>query len=165
MDPSVATEAILQRMIKSKNNAEFLENIDGGLVSLKNKTPEVQAEEPKVTPARTIKWVPIISWGVTALLVASLVFVLIKFNPFTSKEDNQPETNAPLTVEVTLPAMQSSLVNYSVPRLADFDTLIPNGNRQYPIKYTIQEGDSIFSIAKQFNLEPAIDPLGELRFA
>jgi transcription termination factor Rho len=27
MDPSVATEAILQRMMKSKNNLEFLENI------------------------------------------------------------------------------------------------------------------------------------------
>jgi transcription termination factor Rho len=27
LDPSVATEAILQRMIKSRNNQEFLENI------------------------------------------------------------------------------------------------------------------------------------------
>ena len=123
-------------------------------MSLKNKTPEVQAEEPKITPARTIKWVPIISWGITTLLVASLVLLLLKFNPFKTEETSLPEVNAPGSVEVTLPAMQSPLLNYSVPRLADFDTLIPNGNRQYPIKYTIQEGDSIFSIAKQFNLEP-----------
>ena len=27
MDPSVATEAILQRMVKTKNNQEFLENL------------------------------------------------------------------------------------------------------------------------------------------
>jgi transcription termination factor Rho len=27
MDPSVATEAILQRMLRSKNNEEFLQNL------------------------------------------------------------------------------------------------------------------------------------------
>ena len=92
-------------------------------------------------------------------------FVAVEVQPIQNRRTAAYRTvNAPGSdPEVTLPAMQSPLLNYSVPRLADFDTIIPNGNRQYPIKYTIQEGDSIFSIAKQFNLKPRINPVGELR--
>jgi len=123
-------------------------------VSPKKITQEVSAEEPKITPARTIKWIPILSWGVTALLVASLVLVLLKINPFEKEEVAAPEVNTQVQVNVPLPEYQNNTRSYSVVRLADFDTTIPNGIRQYPIKYSVEEGDSIFSIAKQFNLEP-----------
>jgi len=123
-------------------------------VSSKRIAQEVQAEEPKTTPARTIKWIPILSWGVTALLVASLVLVLLKINPFEKEVIAAPEVNTQGQVNVPLPEYQNTTRNYSVVRLADFDTSVPNGIRQYPIKYSVEEGDSIFAIAKKFNLEP-----------
>jgi len=123
-------------------------------VSSKKITQEVQAEEPKTIPARTIKWTPILSWGVTALLVASLVLVLLKINPFEKEAVAAPEDNTQGQVNISLPDYQNSTKNYSVVRLADFNTAIPNGIRQYPIKYSVEEGDSIFAIAKRFNLKP-----------
>jgi LysM repeat protein len=123
-------------------------------VSLKKNTQEVQAVEQKTTPARKINWIPIISWGVTVLLVASLVMVLFKINPFKKAEETTSEVKPQDGVNVSLPAYQNATKNYSLVRLAEFDTAIPNGIRQYPIKYTIQEGDSIFSIAKEFKLKP-----------
>lgn len=123
-------------------------------MSPKKIAQEVQAEEPKTTPARTIKWIPILSWGVTALLVASLVLVLLKINPFEKEVVAAPLANPQEQVDVSLPEYQNTTTNYSVVRLADFDTAIPNGIRQYPIKYAVEEGDSIFAIAKKFNLEP-----------
>jgi murein DD-endopeptidase MepM/ murein hydrolase activator NlpD len=123
-------------------------------VSSKDKSPETRAEVQESAPARTIKWVPILSWGVTALLVAVLLLVLFKVNPFTPEKDNEPAINAAETTEIPLPVVDVAQKNYAIPRLAQFDTLIPDGNRQYPIKYTVQQGDSIFSIAKQFNLKP-----------
>lgn len=123
-------------------------------MSSQKNPPEVQVEELKVTPARTTKWVPVLSWVVTSLLVAALVLVLLKVNPFKTTAAYQPVNPIVENPQLTLPAMPSSQINYDIPRMVEFDTLIPNGNRQYPIKYTVQEGDSIFSIAKQFNLKP-----------
>ena len=123
-------------------------------MSSKKNTPEVQVEEPKITPSRTNKWVPVLSWGLTILMVAALFLILLKVNPLNQTTTYQPENPVVVNGEATLPAMPSSQVNYSIPRLVEFDTLIPEGNRQYPIKYTVQQGDSIFSIAKQFNLKP-----------
>ena len=88
-------------------------------MSSKKITQEVPAEEPKPTPARTIKWIPILSWGVTALLLASLVLVLFKINPFEKEEAAAPETNTQVQVELPLPEYQSTTTNYSVVRLAD----------------------------------------------
>jgi hypothetical protein len=123
-------------------------------VSPKKITQEVPAEEPKPIPARTIKWIPILSWGVTALLVASLVLVLLKINPFEKEEIAAPEVNTQGQVNVPLPEYQNNTRSYSVVRLAEFDTSVPNGIRQYPLKYSVEEGDSIFAIAKKFSLDP-----------
>ncbi len=123
-------------------------------MSLKKTTPEVAVEEKKAPPARKNLLVPVLSWGITTLLVAALVLVLFKVNPFKTTKVNEPVNPIVENPQLTLPAMTSSQANYAIARLIEFDTSIPSGIRQYPIKYTVQQGDSIFSIAKQFNLKP-----------
>ena len=123
-------------------------------MSSKKQTPEVQAEAPESAPARANRWVPILSWGVTALLVAALVLVLIKVNFFKTETTSDPAASLVDNTDITLPEYQPAQVSYAILRQLEFDTQIPDGIRQYPVKYTVVEGDSIFSIAKQFGLEP-----------
>mgnify|MGYP000940659545 CR=1 FL=1 len=123
-------------------------------MSPKKKTPVLPVEEAPKAPERKIKWAPIIAWGVTALLVAVLVLVALKVDLFKTDATAQFEEPVAQATEVALPALNNSQASYSVARLAAYDTHIPDGNRLYTIKYTVQEGDSIFSIAKQFNLDP-----------
>jgi murein DD-endopeptidase MepM/ murein hydrolase activator NlpD len=41
-----------------------------------------------------------------------------------------------------------------IPRLAQVHTIIPSRPRQEVVKYTVQEGDTVFGIAERFGLEP-----------
>jgi len=123
-------------------------------VTPKKKALELPVEETPKVSARKIKWTPIIAWGVTALLVAVLVLIALKVDIFKTDTIVQHEDQAAQTTEVALPVLENSQTNYSVARLAAYDTRIPDGTRLFTIKYTVQEGDSIFSIAKQFNLDP-----------
>jgi murein DD-endopeptidase MepM/ murein hydrolase activator NlpD len=50
--------------------------------------------------------------------------------------------------------MDTGGVEYALVREANIDTYIPEGQRQFPVKYTIEAGDSIFAISKKFALKP-----------
>jgi LysM repeat protein len=110
--------------------------------------------EVKTTTARPLNWITVLSWGVTILLVTVMVLVLVKLNPFTPKtteiisSESTPQSNVPL------PNFTASLPVTSLVRLANIDTSVPEGQRQFPVKYTIQEGDSIFAIAKKYKITP-----------
>lgn len=76
------------------------------------------------------------------------------FNP--SSEANSLliiPTRGPLP-DVTLPALQSEDQFLTVSRLTNFHTLIPTRPREDVITYTVDKGDSVFAIAKNFNLKP-----------
>ncbi len=55
---------------------------------------------------------------------------------------------------VSLPPLQFDDQLVSVSRLTNIDTLIPTRPREDVITYTVQKGDSVFGIAKNFNLHP-----------
>jgi LysM repeat protein len=121
-------------------------------------TPEKPAEEvAKPSPKRNFPWKAVVSWGATALLVGVLLLVLFRGSAFAKV--NSPTATAgfaPTPLNITLPtplAREASGV-VDVSRNPNVDTKIPDGVRQSVIHYTVQEGDSIFSIAKQFNLKP-----------
>ncbi|KAF0110911.1 MAG: peptidase M23 family protein [Chloroflexi bacterium] len=123
-------------------------------MSSKKNTREIPEVEATKTSIHPVKWIPVLSWGVTLLLVASMVMVLVKFNPFKQKTtDTNPNAYIPQN-NIPLPDFTAGFPVYSLVRLANIDTSIPNGQRQFPVKYTIEAGDSIFAIAKKFNIKP-----------
>ena len=83
-----------------------------------------------------------------------MILVLLKVNPF-SKESSETVTSETITdVNVPLPSLAVGLPVDTLIRMADIDTSVPEGVRQFPIKYTVQEGDSIFVIAKKYDVTP-----------
>jgi LysM repeat protein len=90
-------------------------------------------------------------------LVCVLLLVYFQgslFSQFGSTDDNTQST--PTTLNIALPTIQASGDTgvISVSRQANIDTTVPTGVRQSILRYTVEKGDSIFSIAKQFNLKP-----------
>jgi len=126
-------------------------------VSSKKTAPEKPAEEAVKTPAKKVfPWKTVISWSVTGLLVGVLLLVLFQQSIFAQANSTTKIEFTSTPLNITLPTLQA--VNASgvlaVPRNPNIDTKVPDGIRQAVVHYTVQEGDSIFSIAKQFNLKP-----------
>jgi murein DD-endopeptidase MepM/ murein hydrolase activator NlpD len=124
-----------------------------------------------MTETKTRKWENALRWAINTLVVilvgvAALLGWDRFFNPRTPQETspNLPETQEPPTpetessaqIEVGLPAFGGALTTFdsSITRLARMDTEIPNRPRVDVITYTVQTGDSLFSIADDFGLKP-----------
>lgn len=127
-------------------------------MSPKSKPTENPSQETKApAPKRDFSWVTMLSWGGTALLVGLLLFLFLG-NPALERKQASAELvdATPQPVNVTLPAIQATLPEQviAVSFSPNLDTQIPDGVRHSVVKYTVQEGDSIFSIAKQFDLKP-----------
>ena len=129
-------------------------------MSSKKITPEKPAEEApsKPSPKKGFPWKEIISWGVTALLVGVLLLVLFQGSLFSSMTSTGVATLefTPTPLNIDLPPIQTAAASesISVARDPNLDTSVPEGVRQSVIHYTVEEGDSIFAIAKQFGLQP-----------
>lgn len=111
---------------------------------------------------RTInnKWLAPFLWGLAALMVAILVFILIQFFAPAKNTTTAAAEFADLTqpASASLPAelptyenqdQEDALIRYANPR-----TIIPTRARKEAITYTIQSGDSVFGIAQKFNIKP-----------
>ncbi len=57
-------------------------------------------------------------------------------------------------MDVGLPSVVQDIALQAIPRLAELHTTIPERPREETITYTVEIGDAVFSIAKNFNLEP-----------
>jgi len=126
-------------------------------VSQKKTTPEKPVEEVSPSKAkRNIQWPEILSWGATVVVVAVLLLVLFNKLQLPGEVEASPVDENPTAMAFPLPTLQatSSANVIDVDRAANIDTTIPEGVRQSIIKYTIQEGDTIFGISKEFGLKP-----------
>ena len=110
----------------------------------------------KITASR---WFSIVSWGITALVVAGMFgFAFIRLD------------HAPLPTGLTLPETVLQTGPVALPTLAEqgiafvqlpaierkltLRTIIPQRPRSAVIDYTVEPGDSVFGIAKQYNIKP-----------
>lgn len=116
-------------------------------------TPEPQVKVEEKKPAVT-NWALILSWGGTILLVAIMLAVLFKFNPVTAIRSKGSIESTPTSLGLPLPAIQLAGADFAPVRNVELDTTVPEGTRHFAIKYTVEEGDSVFSIAKRFSLKP-----------
>lgn len=121
-------------------------------MTVKTITPEASEEETAHVTRPPRNWGILISWLVTAFIVAGLAFFLIKtyyFKPDTQTTENS-EPN--YSQNIPLPFLVTNKPAEDVFRIAEIDTIPPEGVRHNAVKYTVEPGDSIFMIAKKFNI-------------
>lgn len=112
-------------------------------------TAETEAAE---TIRKPLDWGVLISWLVTGFIVAAITLFLLKSNNF-KPDFVVPEKSDPINSQsIPLPMLVTGLPMDDVFRIAKIKTNPPEGVRHAAIKYTVEPGDSIFMIAKKFNI-------------
>ena len=130
-------------------------------MSRKKIEPEAPVEQPAPQPVQQPAtkskpanlWKDALSWLGTVLLIGIMLAVLFQYNPFVSQKA-AAEPVSTVSPDIPLPSYAPAGAEFSLVRAVSLDTYVPDGMRHFPIKYTIQEGDSIFGIAKRFNIKP-----------
>lgn len=107
----------------------------------------------------TSGWLPKASWGVAILMVGLMVYVFLQRTPiaiFAAVQSPTQEAVVPTQVPppVALPDFHPGEVMQAVARLAVPHTVIPDRPKAKATQYTVEKGDSVFSISKDFNLKP-----------
>ena len=109
-------------------------------------------ETPVQPKKAAISWENILAWGGTFLVVAVLLAVLFQFNPFEKFRKQAEPVQVAETAPIDLPAINHSRADFALVRAVEPDTVVPEGMRHFAIKYTVEEGDSIFAISRKFNI-------------
>lgn len=118
-------------------------------------TPEVETQtlETLKVSRPPLDWGTVLSWAVTGLMVAGLILVLLKVNPFKTETDASGEyVEVDNPIDIPLPSLASGLPVDNLIRIANIDTSVPEGVRQFAVKYTVVPGDSLFTIAKIYGV-------------
>jgi len=128
----------------------------------KNISAVTPSEQPEVTPTAEVReeamssaksWAVILSWIGTLLLVVVLLATLFKFNPFKKNAAVAEPVQVAESSPIELPEIVRARADFALVRAVDADTVLPEGTRHFAIKYTVEEGDTIFGIAGKFDLE------------
>ncbi len=104
------------------------------------------------------RWLPVISWGMTGLIVAGLLG-LLTWNPTPASSAPEAPTASPSEAvqgghTTALPEALAAPVASSLVRFAQSHTELPDRGPQEPRSYVVQAGDSVFQIAVDFKLKP-----------
>ena len=115
-------------------------------------TPEKEPRPVAVMP----RWLPAAAWViavamllVTAAAIYHYVTGVSVIDLVKSSSPSEPEQQT-----ASLPAYQADKNYSSLNRASNPSTVLPVGSRKEPIEYSVQLGDSIFGISKQFSVEP-----------
>jgi LysM repeat protein len=109
------------------------------------------------------RWFTIASWTFTGLIVIlALSFTLWKLNnrasaaPATAPSVEAPTESPIISGAEVLPALNAAQQSIdSIRRKLTLKTNIPEGRPRYEtVEHTVARGDSIFAIAKDFNIKP-----------
>jgi murein DD-endopeptidase MepM/ murein hydrolase activator NlpD len=103
----------------------------------------------------------VISWGVTALIVAALTgfgfwwFQIGSAAPASILEPTAtPGADQPSLALPTSAASNTAVSGFSIGRKLELKTNITNQTNTTVIQYQVVMGDSLFAIAKQYNIKP-----------
>ena len=99
----------------------------------------------------------VVSWSATGLLVLALLGSTVWWKQYGSSPAMRPEpTAAPNQQQaVSLPSSLGSLISaQSIGRALQLKTSISGKADLKPITYKVERGDSVFGIAKQYNIKP-----------
>ena len=110
------------------------------------------------------KWAPWLLWVVVVVLLAVLTTLVIKRSPlgvYDVEKTVSPqlvEANSPAKAagdSITLPVMAVDQKASAMERSTDLHTIIPSRPRSTASTYTVEKGDSVFSIANKYKLKPS----------
>jgi len=112
--------------------------------------------QPKV-PVKKNVWLVAATWALAALMVALAIFSLYQY--FTGKSllafvQTISRSSAGAEMPSSMPAFSPTKSYASVKRNTDPDTILPEGMRDNVSEYEVEAGDSLFGIAKNYELEP-----------
>lgn len=104
-------------------------------------------------------WLNVLLWLVTVMMLAILAWavsqragaVFSKAGEAVAGEMIQLET---VSEQVDIPEYQVDFALNSLTRQANAHTVIPERGRDTLVTYTVEAGDSVFTIAKKHNIEP-----------
>ncbi|NWG05966.1 MAG: M23 family metallopeptidase [Chloroflexi bacterium] len=94
----------------------------------------------------------------SVILLAAVIWLVRLF--YAQAPDPVSAANDPVTVSTVAVAGIDSVQKQEdnsfggIPRLAQVHTTIPSRPRQEVVKYTVQEGDTVFGISEKFGLDP-----------
>ena len=121
--------------------------------------PRGNAGTPKATAIK--EWTPVIAWGLAFLMVLFMVILLVQRAPevisaTTALDLRQLTATAfdPGSVEAPLPEYPQTVSINAIVRDVNAHTIIPTRLRTTAVEYTVQKGDSIFSISNKYKLKP-----------
>ena len=113
-----------------------------------------------------LAWLPRLSWGVAILMVAFTGYMLFlhapaaysaftgaNIQPAATEAVDAPTEEVQETVNPSLPDIEQPAI-VAVSRGANPHTIVPDRPRSEASEYVVEKGDSIFGIAKSFNLKP-----------
>lgn len=66
----------------------------------------------------------------------------------------EPGAELPTTVRIVMPPFEGDTSVQAISRTSNLHTIIPNRPRAEVVRYTVGFGDSVFGIARAFNIEP-----------
>lgn len=121
-------------------------------------------EEQKQDKQKSRHWQFWVSWVVTGVLVALLISILY-WQPILARELDEKnggsgsiQVQSPAEVSnealANMPYFEFELDETFLERDTDTQTIAPTRPRSQPIKYTVQSGDAVFSIANKYNISP-----------
>lgn len=114
-------------------------------------------ENPQSTVNRGLYWG---AWVIAIALVVIAVYLgwrvtSVQAGPSEqTKVPDLPEPQQLTNVELNLPQLSEPDKQAAISRQTNLHTVIPTRQRQDPLNYTVETGDSVFAIAKSFGLEP-----------
>ncbi len=140
-------------------------NPDAGASTVENQSQVVERQETNKDPSDRLifggAWLFALSLVLLALYLGWRVRTtsaapLLPPQTTISQGNAQPENAAPAadTANLHLPEFSQDAVVVAVFRLTDIHTIIPTRPREEVITYTVGKGDSVFGIAKNFNIKP-----------
>jgi len=125
-------------------------------VSLKQAKPQSGGTDTTKRSLLVNVWLPVISWGIAALMVAFSVILLLQFTGSPASAAPSVDKFIPEQSSQTaaLPELPAAAPVESLARLSSLSTIISSDDRQAAEEYTIEAGDSIFGISKYYDVEP-----------
>ncbi|MEA3326269.1 MAG: peptidoglycan DD-metalloendopeptidase family protein [Chloroflexota bacterium] len=128
------------------------------MTELDQKKPENEIKN------KPLQWQFWLSWIVTAILVAVLVSVLY-WQPILARElaERTGEVERISTIFISepsedvianMPYFEADIETETLVRNPETNTIAPTRPRSKPVKYEVETGDAVFSIAKKYNITP-----------
>jgi murein DD-endopeptidase MepM/ murein hydrolase activator NlpD len=121
-----------------------------------------RSETPPAKPAegRLVKWLSALAWGVAIAVVALAALIVYQSTPAAAASSPAVVQNTSAEIPESsgeiadLPAFSAAVTIPSVFRTTSLHTIIPTRSREEVSEYTVQKGDSIFSISNKYGLKP-----------